>query len=131
MELLVLGIFLTQTYERAIFILRQILTQEVLWILAPLVITLILMEMYFGRYKEEELGWNTAFGNTLILIFISANLIHHLHINQMWMDPVRTGVVITLLFLGFVLTLIDSAPIYLPLPSIGLTNQRQNTSSFL
>ncbi len=54
-------------------------TPNMLWMLLPLLATLLLMEFYFGRYKDEELGWNTAFGNTLVLIFISIDLFRHLY----------------------------------------------------
>jgi hypothetical protein len=54
-------------------------TPDMLWMLLPLAATLLLMEFYFGRYKEEELGWNTAFGNTIVLIFISIDLFRHLY----------------------------------------------------
>lgn len=56
-----------------------VLTQDMLWMLLPLLATLLLMEFYFGRYKDEELGWNTAFGNTLVLIFVSIDLFRHLY----------------------------------------------------
>lgn len=47
---------------------------SMLWIALPLIVTLIVMELYFGRYREERLGWNTALTNTLVLIFVSLNL---------------------------------------------------------
>ncbi len=47
---------------------------EMLWMLIPILGTIILMEFYFGRYKEEELGWNTAFGNSLVLTFVAIDL---------------------------------------------------------
>jgi len=100
--------FLLQTISRAVYILRQPFTnEEVIWILAPLIAALILMEIYFGRYKDEELGWNTAFGNSLILVFISANLIHFVIRNHLITDPVRSGVVIVLILVGIILTIID------------------------
>ena len=52
---------------------------NMLWMLIPLLITLLAMEFYFGRYKEEELGWNTAFGNALVLLFISIDLFRHVY----------------------------------------------------
>jgi len=52
---------------------------EMLWMLLPLLATLILMEFYFGRYKDEELGWNTAFGNALVLMFVAIDLFRHLY----------------------------------------------------
>jgi hypothetical protein len=54
-------------------------TPDMLWMLLPLLATLLLMEFYFGRYKEEELGWNTAFGNALVLAFVSIDLFRHLY----------------------------------------------------
>lgn len=52
-------------------------TPEMLWMLIPIIVTIILMEFYFGRYKEEELGWNTAFGNSLVLGFVGIDLFRH------------------------------------------------------
>jgi hypothetical protein len=52
---------------------------DMLWMLLPLLATLLLMEFYFGRYKDEELGWNTAFGNTLVLMFVAIDLFRHLY----------------------------------------------------
>ena len=48
--------------------------KEMLWITFPLIISLFLMQLYFGRYKTEELGWNTAVGNSLALVFVSVDL---------------------------------------------------------
>jgi len=47
--------------------------------LLPLLATLVLMEFYFGRYKDEELGWNTAFGNALVLMFVAIDLFRNLY----------------------------------------------------
>ena len=47
---------------------------ELLWITIPLVFALVIMSIYFGRYKKEELGWNTAVGNALALVFVTMDL---------------------------------------------------------
>ncbi|PIZ50913.1 hypothetical protein COY27_05515 [Candidatus Woesearchaeota archaeon CG_4_10_14_0_2_um_filter_33_13] len=47
---------------------------EMFWIIIPLVMVMALMTIYFSKYTDEELGWNTALGNSLILIFVSMNL---------------------------------------------------------
>ena len=61
--------------ERLIsIVLAPIAFQEMIWILFPAITTMILMTIYFGRYRDEELGWNTAVGNALVLIFVSLNL---------------------------------------------------------
>lgn len=53
-----------------------------LWIVVPLVIALLLMEFYFSRYTREELGWNTAVGNSLVLIFVSIDLLRNIYGDQ-------------------------------------------------
>ncbi len=52
---------------------------NVMWIVTPLLIAMVLMQLYFGRHREEELGWNTAFGNSIVLIFVSINLLQFLY----------------------------------------------------
>ena len=47
---------------------------EMLWIVIPLLLIIVLMTVYFAKYRDEELGWNTALGNSFILIFVSIDL---------------------------------------------------------
>lgn len=51
---------------------------EMLWIAIPLLGTLLLMEVYFSRHNEK-LGWNTAFGNGIILLFVAFDLLRKLY----------------------------------------------------
>jgi len=51
---------------------------EMIWMIIPLVIVTIVMTFYFGMYKREQLGWNTAVGNSLVLIFVSIDLLRHI-----------------------------------------------------
>ena len=51
---------------------------EVLWAIAPLVITLFLVQIYFGRHRQEELGWESAYGNSVVLIFVVVDLVRYL-----------------------------------------------------
>lgn len=53
--------------------------KQALWSLAPLLITTILMQLYFGRNRDEELGWNTAYGNSIALIYISIGLLKFIY----------------------------------------------------
>ena len=50
------------------------LNKELLWMVIPLILMIFLVQMYFGRNKTEELGWNTAFGNAISLFWISVIL---------------------------------------------------------
>ena len=52
---------------------------EILWILVPLFISSFLMILYFGRHRDEELGWNTAFGNNIALMFVIVNVMKKLY----------------------------------------------------
>ncbi len=47
---------------------------EMLWIAFPLLIVVLFMQMYFGRWRTEKLGWASAFGNWITLLFVSVNL---------------------------------------------------------
>lgn len=51
---------------------------QMLWAAIPLLIATLFMTLYFGKYKQEELGWNTAFGNTMVFLFVSINIIQYL-----------------------------------------------------
>ncbi len=66
-------------YPRFLEMVRVPLDQkEVIWALAPLVITLLLIQMYFGRHRHEELGWESAYGNSIVLIFVTVDLMRHI-----------------------------------------------------
>lgn len=52
--------------------------QEMLWMLLPLLTGLFIIEIYFGHYKREELGWNSAVSNSLVLFFVGMNLFSYL-----------------------------------------------------
>jgi len=52
---------------------------DMVWSIAPLIISVLFMTIYFGRYQREELGWNTAFGNTMVFIFMALSLLKELY----------------------------------------------------
>ncbi len=67
-------------YSRAEeIVLTPYTTPTILWTILPLVITTFMIGLYFGRYKTEELGWNTAFGNTISLLWVTTALIRFLY----------------------------------------------------
>lgn len=53
--------------------------QAMLWIAVPLIMATLFMTLYFARYKREELGWNTAFGNTMVFLFVALNIIKEMY----------------------------------------------------
>ncbi|MFA5796774.1 MAG: hypothetical protein WC916_01900 [Candidatus Woesearchaeota archaeon] len=100
--------FLTRVWE---IIQSPFQEREMLWMLIPLLATIIFMEFYFGRYKEEELGWNTAYGNTLILLFIGIDLFRRTYepLGLTIRDAITSGepkIVIAITLFGFALLLL-------------------------
>ena len=103
------SIIADQVLERLIEIFQTpIKFPEMIWIITPLIITMLLMEFYFGRYKDEELGWNTAFGNSLVLIFVAVDLIRYLYNNDyLFLIDTRNILVAIVIIEGILFTLLD------------------------
>jgi hypothetical protein len=53
-----------------------------LWQIAPLIILWIILEVYFGRYHKEKLGWNTALGNGISMMWIVLSALQFAFSNQ-------------------------------------------------
>ncbi len=51
-------------------LIRPFTDPSMLWIVLPLILILVLIDLYFGRHRSEELGWNSAFSNTISLLWI-------------------------------------------------------------
>lgn len=80
---------------------------DMLWILIPLLISVISMELYFGRYKYEELGWSSAFGNAIVLIFVGLDLMRYLYNSgSLGFQNIQNLLAIAILLEGLLLTLI-------------------------
>jgi len=54
---------------------------KMIWVLVPLIFTILLTEFYFSRYKYEEKGWEYFFGNSMILLFVSMDLLGYIYTN--------------------------------------------------
>ncbi len=73
-------IFWQRTIEEFWRLLQAPLTApEILWIATPLAVTFLVMTFYFGVYRREELGWNTALGNTIVLLFVAIDLLRTMY----------------------------------------------------
>ncbi len=79
-----------------------------LWELVPLVFTLIIIELYFGRYKQEKLGWNSAVSNSLVLIFVGSNLLHFLYLEgRLEFLDYKTFIPLVLMSFGILMATLD------------------------
>lgn len=108
---LLLG-FITNLYERFLeLLLAPINYPDTLWMVIPVLITLFLVEIYFGRYKTEDLGWESAFENSLVLLFVSLDMIRLLY-NQyglstfIYINP-KIALIIAVVIEGIVLSLMS------------------------
>ena len=85
---------------------------EMIWITFPLIITLIMIELYFGKYRSERIGWNTALTNTLVLVFVSLSLFQFIFrqegemLFKIFYVP-SFYIALTILLLGVLLFIID------------------------
>ncbi len=86
-------------------LLAPVQYSEMLWIAIPLVLTLVLTELYFSRYKAEALGWNSAYGNALVLVFVAVDIFRYLY-NHALLETMslKLAVAIALTMLAIILT---------------------------
>ena len=81
---------------------------DVLWIIAPLLFGLLMIQMYFGKYKTEQLGWNTAYSNSISLMWVTFLLVRFMDstygLEIAWNTPGLYGQLLLIIFLA-VLTL--------------------------
>ncbi len=102
-------IYAEQIFNRFLdILLAPIRNPEMLWIAIPLIITIFMMEFYFGKHKEEELGWNTAYGNAIVLIFVAVDLIRYTYnLGELFSFNIKTLIIGLVIIDGILLTLID------------------------
>lgn len=81
------------------------------WIIIPLLVTFLLSEFYFFRHPDEELGWNAALMNSLVLIFVAIDMTKTVFEHQTPVQVARLfiaslqhgenlGIFITIIFIG-------------------------------
>jgi hypothetical protein len=57
------------------FVLTPLQSPEILPSILPLAVGAIVIELYFGKHSDEELGWNTSVGNAVIWGTTGLNLL--------------------------------------------------------
>ncbi|MBM3199398.1 hypothetical protein FJZ53_00560 [Candidatus Woesearchaeota archaeon] len=81
---------------------------HMLWIVIPLVVTAVLSEIYFGRYKFEDMGWNSAYENSLVLFFVSMDLIRKLYVsNTLFPISMKSSLAIILIVISLGLIILN------------------------
>jgi hypothetical protein len=75
-----------------------------LWEIAPLLLTMVVIELYFGRYRKEMLGWNSSVSNSLVLVFVGSNLLHYLFLEgELDFSAARSIIPVVLIGFGLLL----------------------------
>lgn len=78
------------------------------WELGPLILTLFILELYFGRYKNERVGWASTVSNSLVLIFVGSNLLHYLYLENLFIfADLRSILPFFLIAAGLILFTLD------------------------
>jgi hypothetical protein len=52
---------------------------RVLWAAIPLLIATFFIVTYYGKHKKEHMGWNDAFGNSMVFLFIAIDIIREMY----------------------------------------------------
>lgn len=100
-------------YNNVIYLLELSFAGDVLWLILPLMLATAVMLVYFERYKEERPEWNTYVANSLVLLFVSINLIRYIyHINDVGVInfinfPAKFGVSLFVLLIGIVILFLN------------------------
>ena len=78
--------------------------REVIWVILPVIFGLVMLQMYFGKHRTELLGWNTAFGNSISLMWVTVMLFRYIHENfgfvRALVDPLVKNYLIVIYALG-------------------------------
>ncbi|MFC1801440.1 hypothetical protein ACFLZB_03170 [Nanoarchaeota archaeon] len=80
---------------------------SMLWEVLPLIVTTVLLTMYFSKHRDEKLGWNTAFANSFVLFFVGINLIRVLYVREMLGFNLQLLVVVLMMVVGVILAFLD------------------------
>jgi len=71
------------------------------WYITPIILLWFLLEVYFGKYKREKLGWNTSLANGITLTWINIEAMRFLfseHPTPFWF---RFFIILLIMFYGF------------------------------
>ncbi|MDP6293628.1 MAG: hypothetical protein QF486_04155 [Candidatus Woesearchaeota archaeon] len=73
-------------------LISDVLNQPgIFWTVLPFMVAALAMQIYFGRNRTEELGWNSAFGNSVAFAFVSASLLRYLFTTYETWEALNVG----------------------------------------
>ncbi|MBU0471264.1 MAG: hypothetical protein KKF89_03495 [Nanoarchaeota archaeon] len=81
---------------------------EMFWILTPVIIIWIIIELYFARYIREELEYESALDNSLFLLFVGVDLLRRISFEKLlFHDVLRTVIALLVVSFSLVLAYLD------------------------
>ncbi len=102
-----------QILQKTLYFLSLNLRPELIWAITPLIIATLVMIIYSEVYKGETPGWHSHVLNSLVLLFVSMNLLRYIYginngggtnfINY----PGKLIVALFLLFLGAIIFVLN------------------------
>lgn len=97
--------------ELGLLFRAPILVPEIWWIITPLIFLVFILTFYFGKYIKEELGWNTALSNSIVLVFICIDLLrtiyHYTQPASVWnfaWHPEKVAIIFFIMLEGMLLS---------------------------
>jgi len=80
---------------------------SVLWVILPLLTVWCFLEFFFGKYKDANLGWNSAVGNGLTIFWVGTSLMGFAFSNRSELFVQKVIVLGALIAYGLFLTYIS------------------------
>lgn len=62
-----------------VFVAAPFIYPGIWWLLIHLILTFVLFEFYFERHAKEDLGWTAALANSVVMIFVSMELLRSIY----------------------------------------------------
>lgn len=78
------------------FALAPVRYPELLPTVLPLIVGAVVIEFYFGKHTNEELGWNTSVGNAIV--WVTTGIVMYLNANLTTQEKYATAGLVTLGF---------------------------------
>lgn len=87
------------------------LQPQMWWLVAPLLLILIVLTIYFATHQKERLGWNTALTNSALLFFVGVDLLKFIYnytdpatVDNFLNHPYKILVIILIMVEGIILS---------------------------
>jgi len=89
--------------DSMIELLRAPITEpSILWLILPLISLWVLLEIYFGKHKKEQLGWNSTLANGMSLIWVGLSITKTLFDNVVVNFGERLIICLFIIFYGMI-----------------------------